>query len=129
VSTNDQQTLREVASRAAQRQARAKLLEAARRREIDVVLVTDRGCFHHLPEEARSRYATEVARFLKPGGALLLRGSRVPQTPFIPITVESLARHMPAAGLNLIKLQETDLVATGRAIPGYLCLVRKGAVP
>jgi SAM-dependent methyltransferase len=33
----------------------------------------DRGCLHYLPRDARSRYATEVARVLRPGGRFLLR--------------------------------------------------------
>jgi hypothetical protein len=31
------------------------------------------GCLHYLPRDARSRYATEVARVLHPGGRFLLR--------------------------------------------------------
>ncbi|MBS3055073.1 MAG: class I SAM-dependent methyltransferase [Candidatus Aenigmarchaeota archaeon] len=31
-------------------------------------LVLDRGCFHHIPPEARSRYIEGVARVLKKGG-------------------------------------------------------------
>ena len=89
-------------------------------------IVTDRGCFHHISEEDRSRYATEVARVLKPEGKLLLRGCRVRQTPFIPITAESIALHFSAAGLELAELQETDLVTAEGMIPGYLCLIRKG---
>ena len=33
----------------------------------------DRGCLHYLPRDARSRYATEIARVLRPGGRFLLR--------------------------------------------------------
>jgi SAM-dependent methyltransferase len=33
----------------------------------------DRGCLHYLPRDARARYATEVARVLRPGGRFLLR--------------------------------------------------------
>lgn len=88
-------------------------------------LVTDRGCFHHIPEEDRSRYASEVARVLRPGGTLLLRGSRVRQAAFIPITAESLGCHFPSVGLDLGALQETELVTTGGVIPGYMCVIRK----
>lgn len=54
-------------------------------------LITDRGCFHHLSELRRRKYAEEMARILKPGGALLLRGCRVAQPPFYPIDSTSLA--------------------------------------
>ena len=33
----------------------------------------DRGCLHYLPRDARSRYATEIDRVLRPGGRFLLR--------------------------------------------------------
>lgn len=89
-------------------------------------LITDRGCFHHIPDEDRQRYASEIARVLKPGGILLLRGSRVRQAPFIPITAEALGRHFPSVGLQLGELQELDLVTTGGVIPGYLCVIKKG---
>jgi len=38
--------------------------------------INDRACFHHIPENERKQYANEVYRLLKPGGRLLLRGSR-----------------------------------------------------
>ena len=40
-------------------------------------LVVDRGCFHTLEGAARRRYGETVARLLRPGGRLFLRGSRV----------------------------------------------------
>lgn len=48
-------------------------------------LITDRGCFHHIGGQRRHEYAREIARILKPGGVLFLRGCRRPQRPFFPI--------------------------------------------
>ncbi|MEQ1663761.1 MAG: class I SAM-dependent methyltransferase [Bdellovibrionales bacterium] len=39
-------------------------------------LVTDRACFHHIPDCDRPKYVHEVTRILKPGGYLIIRGSR-----------------------------------------------------
>lgn len=36
-------------------------------------LVTDHGCLHHVSADDKARYASEVARVLRPGGALLVR--------------------------------------------------------
>ncbi|MBV6702062.1 class I SAM-dependent methyltransferase [Kitasatospora aureofaciens] len=58
-------------------------------------LLVDRGCFHHLGPEDRDRYVTEVARLLRPGGLLYLRGSRGGTFPFKPVDAPSLARHFP----------------------------------
>lgn len=44
--------------------------------ESSASLVVDRGCFHTLEEPARRRYGATVARLLRPGGRLFLRGSR-----------------------------------------------------
>lgn len=38
--------------------------------------INDRGCFHHINENERQKYADETGRLLKPGGHLLIRGSR-----------------------------------------------------
>ncbi|MFH1295797.1 MAG: class I SAM-dependent methyltransferase [Bacteroidota bacterium] len=38
--------------------------------------INDRACFHHIIESERKQYASEAYRILKPGGCLLLRGSR-----------------------------------------------------
>ena len=45
-------------------------------RDNAVDFALDRGCFHIISRRRRRRYAREVARVLRPGGALLLRGAR-----------------------------------------------------
>jgi len=45
-------------------------------RDNAVDFALDRGCFHVISRRRRRRYAREVARVLRPGGALLLRGAR-----------------------------------------------------
>lgn len=41
-----------------------------------VDLINDRGCFHVIPSEIRNDYAKEMARLLKPGGKIFMRGCR-----------------------------------------------------
>jgi ubiquinone/menaquinone biosynthesis C-methylase UbiE len=41
--------------------------------DASIDLMTDRGCLHHIDERDRGRYASEAARVLRPGGALLIR--------------------------------------------------------
>jgi ubiquinone/menaquinone biosynthesis C-methylase UbiE len=55
-------------------------------------LITDRGCCHYLGGPIRRKYAEEVARILRPGGALFLRGCGKPEDDyFATIDHSSLA--------------------------------------
>ncbi|MFK7696617.1 class I SAM-dependent methyltransferase [Paenibacillus sp. HJGM_3] len=60
-----------------------------------VDMVNDRGCFHTIAEENRGRYAEEVARVLKPGGVMLLRGCRekAEEGHFVLVTEQSVDQH------------------------------------
>lgn len=60
-----------------------------------VDMVNDRGCFHVIAEEERGRFAEEVARVLKPGGVMLLRGCRdkTEEGHFVSVTEQSVDRH------------------------------------
>lgn len=62
-------------------------------RSID--FVNDRGCFHSIGEDERDQFAREIARILKPGGIMLLRGCREPKEEghFVPVTEQSVDRH------------------------------------
>lgn len=39
-------------------------------------LITDRACFHHIPDSDRPRYVREVTRILRPGGVIIIQRSR-----------------------------------------------------
>jgi SAM-dependent methyltransferase len=54
-------------------------------------LIADRGCFHHISWRPRRQYAEEIARILRPGGVLFLRGSREADGPFFPVDRVSLS--------------------------------------
>jgi SAM-dependent methyltransferase len=54
-------------------------------------LITDRGCYHHIGGPLRRQYANEIARILRPGGVLFLRGCRASDDgPFFPVERNSL---------------------------------------
>ena len=53
-------------------------------------LISDRGCCHHIGGPLRRQYAQEIARILKPGGVLFLRGCRVSDNTFFPVDRNSL---------------------------------------
>ena len=88
-------------------------------------VITDRGCFHHIAENDRDRYACEVARVLKPGGRLFLRGSRTNRLPFVPITEESIARHFGRSIFEVGQLVPIDLVTKAGTLAGNLCVIDK----
>jgi ubiquinone/menaquinone biosynthesis C-methylase UbiE len=60
-----------------------------------VDFVNDRGCFHTIAEKERDQFAREIARILKPGGMMLLRGCRekIEKGHFVPVTGQAVDRH------------------------------------
>ncbi len=72
-------------------------------------LITDRGCFHHIYGDDRKLYGAEMARILKPGGSLLLRGSirSYPKLKFSPVNDESLAFSFPS---DIFELAHKDVI-------------------
>ncbi|MFC4076332.1 class I SAM-dependent methyltransferase [Salinithrix halophila] len=96
--------------------------------DASVDFVNDRGCFHLIPEEERGRYATELARVLKPGGHVLLRGCREQpeDKTFVLVTPEAVDRYFgeifdrgPVVPIQLI----SD--ALGEGLDANLVVLRK----
>lgn len=63
--------------------------------DLSVDFVNDRGCFQAIAEEQRDKFAKEIARILKPGGIMLLRGCRENKEDgyFAPVTGPAVDRH------------------------------------
>ncbi|NJP67415.1 class I SAM-dependent methyltransferase [Streptomyces sp. ventii] len=90
-----------------------------------VDLVVDRGCFHHLGDEDRARYAAEVGRVLRPGGELLLRGVRYTTFPFKAVTAASLAAVFPPVGLVVDRVVPALLTTDATSLEKNVCLLHK----
>jgi ubiquinone/menaquinone biosynthesis C-methylase UbiE len=79
-------------------------------------LITDRGCCHYMAGSIRRQYAEEVARILRPGGTLFLRGCRIPEdTSFATIDRNSL-----------VECFDPRLFEIGPVIPFYLTVDNGG---
>lgn len=63
--------------------------------DLSVDFVNDRGCFHAIADDDRDQFAREIARILKPGGIMLLRGCRDTKEEghFVPVTGQAVDRH------------------------------------
>jgi ubiquinone/menaquinone biosynthesis C-methylase UbiE len=57
-----------------------------------VDFVNDRGCFHHIRESDRGTYARELARVMRPGGVVVLRGARSAEGPFVVVSPDVIER-------------------------------------
>ncbi|MGH3902394.1 MAG: class I SAM-dependent methyltransferase [Pseudonocardiaceae bacterium] len=88
-------------------------------------LVTDRGCFHHVEREQRRRYAVEVARVLKPGGLLHLRGCCVPRFPFVPMPEDEVRATFGAPDFDVLLVTPLDLVTDQNVIAGNACTIAR----
>jgi SAM-dependent methyltransferase len=90
-----------------------------------VDLVVDRGCFHHLGDEDRHRYAAEVARIMRPGAELFLRGVRFTAFPFKAVTAEAIEEFFPPAGLVVDRVAPAVLSTDSTSLEKNLCLLHK----
>jgi ubiquinone/menaquinone biosynthesis C-methylase UbiE len=91
-----------------------------------VDFANDRGCFHHVAQEDRARYAAEVARVLRPGGTLLLRGAdETEQGGFVAVTREQIERWFPRAGLSPGPVLPITLVSDTGTLSANLVFLRR----
>ena len=91
-----------------------------------VDFVVDRGCFHTLEDPARARYADAVARLLRPGGRLFLRGSRREheEEGLFPVDPGAIAAHLRPRGFALEWLRPMVLAAPSGDLDGNAALLR-----
>lgn len=94
-----------------------------------VDLALDRGCFHVIARKRRRAYAREIARVLRPGGKLLLRGARRDneEEGYVRIDAREVDRWFGAEGLERGPVVPIALVARSGVLDGNLVVVRKSS--
>lgn len=92
-----------------------------------VDFVTDRGCFHVIPRRDRRRFAREIDRVLRPGGAILLRGAARDdeEAGLVAVDAEEIDRSFIAARFERGPLVPIVLAAPAEALEAKLVLLRK----
>lgn len=84
-------------------------------------LLLDRGCFHYLPASARTRYASEAARVLRPGGRLLLRMCLT--SAGVPNGLDEDTIRAAFGGWEPMTTTRIDLVGGERIMPAVLAIM------
>jgi SAM-dependent methyltransferase len=92
-----------------------------------VDLVNDRGLLQHLSESERGKYAREVARVLRPGGVIVLRGARAPGDGIVALTAQSLDRHFDRRYFRFGPLLEIELDGPSGRLPSNMIILRRTA--
>ena len=88
-----------------------------------VDLVTDRGLLHHVPTEDHAAYATEIARVLRPGGRLLVRGMSEEGRKKVPVTEASLRRAFDTDDLVVEFVADLRMLHADGSDPATLAVV------
>ena len=89
-----------------------------------VDFVNDRALLQHLSESERGRYAREVARVLRPGGVLVIRGAREAGEGVLPVSMQSLDRHFDRRYFRFGPLLDLELDGSG---PGRMVILQRTA--
>jgi SAM-dependent methyltransferase len=90
-------------------------------------LALDRGCLHGIDREDRPAYAAEIARVLRPGGLLLLRGAREDdeEQGVLGFDAAELDALFPAPAFRRGPLVPIALEARAGSLPGSLALLTR----
>jgi len=90
-------------------------------------LALDRGCLHGIDREDRPAYAAEIARVLRPGGRLLLRGAREDdeEQGVLGLAAPELDRLFPAPLFTRGPVIPVHLEARAGSLPGNLVTLTK----
>ena len=91
-----------------------------------VDLVNDRGCFHVIQRRHRRQFANEIARVLKPGGRMLLRGSaRSSRGGFAALTAEEIARWFDRRRFSRGPVLPIVMIADTGTLRGNLVVLKR----
>jgi ubiquinone/menaquinone biosynthesis C-methylase UbiE len=91
-----------------------------------VDFVSDRGLFHHLDEEERSRYGHEIGRVLRPGGRALIRGAQHAHGgQFVPVTQASIEAAFLRDRFHLGPVLPLEMIANNGALTTNLVVVTR----
>ncbi len=88
--------------------------------------VNDRGCFHLIPSRGRSRMARELARVMKSGAHLLLRGSScVGREGFIPVNQRALRHFFRESQFIIGRVLPITMIANVGSLSANLAILRR----
>jgi len=92
-----------------------------------VDFVNDRGCFHVIQRRHRRRFANEIARVLKPGGRMLLRGSATNSQGggFVAVTADEIKRWFDRRRFDRGPIVPITMVANVGTLGGNLVVLER----
>ena len=88
-------------------------------------LITDRACFHHIPDASRQRYTDEVYRLLKPEGFFLIRGASERRLPFFPVSRAEIAKYFSPERFQIGPFLPVYLLNNSGGLTANMGVVRK----
>ncbi len=88
--------------------------------------INDRGVFHIIGNRDRPRYASELSRVLKFGGALLVRGSADAKR-FVPVTEKAIDRYFPSPAFRRGPVLPIPLFSVVGAMDARIAVLFKSA--
>lgn len=93
--------------------------------DASIDLVTDRGCLHHIAPDEQSRYAHEVARVLRPDGALLIREMSDAGRHKHEATEDSIRAMIAGLPLRAVSIVPFDMVGAHGSARATLSVLRR----
>jgi ubiquinone/menaquinone biosynthesis C-methylase UbiE len=92
-----------------------------------VDFVNDRGCFHVVQRRHRRRFANEIARVLKPGGRMLLRGSAASRKGggFVAVTAQEIDRWFDRRRFSRGPVLPIMMIADSGTLRGNLVVLQR----
>ena len=92
-----------------------------------VDFVNDRGCFHIVQKQHRRRFADEIARVLRPGGRMLLRGSAKSSQGggFVAVTADEINRWFDRRQFIRGPVLPIEMIANVGTLHGNLVVLQR----